>query len=1165
MFQSVSQTIFTHNMKKLLLALILFLPLLAMGQTGTLPSGSVITTAPTSYWNPTTHRWTPKVGSYWYEILTIQDTAGIVPSFYRIFHGNNEWYGTQNFHNTLTVSNASGSIAYFSVDPTQTIVNNILNLQNGFEMFSGVGKYRTGTSEVFNSAYTSGNDITVSHGDEGSFSNPPWLNIAEGSSGSLRLFGNNITRTSDSSPVLWRSDLTGATRSLIGVDSTSTQNTYSHLMSGFTPGTIAGNNGWTLAGSAVGVNSGTQSTTITAAYTTGTDYALCPERFNQGKMRFLWHQASEKPMVTWGGLSTYFSISQTGGTATFGTVTGGVLTSLGTFTIPFTTDTYVQVNYTGQTAGSILSVKIWPINGTYPSSNVFTYTFTGSETAVTGDQVTLRTLDGTASQINSLDIKDEYTILATKATFTGDWFKVSRGTHVYQSVIAQGAYFDFVVKSATYANLKVYADSRAAYQPQLEVSIDGGAYNLVTWSSTGDIVVPIAAGMDATKDHRLTVYVKGVHELDDLWNSQEGFLFNDIVTDGHVTPYNNYTGLTAWYGDSIVAGIVAYGYAASPPNSQPSQSAGHLSFPQIAGRRLNQRVYMKGFGAAGLINPGHGNVPIAVTNLASFASGYPKYNNEQPNTIFLNYGTNDGSASSASYIAAYNTYIAAVQAAYPRAKIFLIDQFNGVRTSDNSTVALNSTVTFIPTQQFVGSMTFIADGLHPDINGHDVAGNALYSLIVPQIQPSQWANVNGKGISYVGGSAMVYANNNVIRNSDGGSDFTTPLITGSPVSTQLTSGSISPGASGTSFDVNKINTNSHNVRSLALLGVIDSHTVGSETSHWEMYSQPGTGTLTKEFTFGGTGNFTAVGTLSGTALLLGTGTSATVKDFNIVSGSKANVTLPSRSTLTSGTNGMLHYLNDGTNNYGIASLVDNPNNAVGFSIRYSSTQPAFVVQANSTELLRFDSGSRLGLGVTLPTAYIHLKAGVAAAKGAPIKFSTGGIVLTTPEAGALEATNAALFYTDTVSTVKTRREVILDTKTQTLTNKTLTSPQLNTPLLNTTSVVGQYWVATNTAGAGTWTTPTVINRSHTIFTPATGGTVTLVTGQINIINPAGTIATLTLTLPSSPANNDIVSLTFTQAVTAITYSGGTVVGSPTTASLGGQWYLTYDSGTTTWY
>lgn len=91
------------------------------------------------------------------------------------------------------------------------------------------------------------------------------------------------------------------------------------------------------------------------------------------------------------------------------------------------------------------------------------------------------------------------------------------------------------------------------------------------------------------------------------------------------------------------------------------------------------------------------------------------------------------------------------------------------------------------------------------------------------------------------------------------------------------------------------------------------------------------------------------------------------------------------------------------------------------------------------------------------------------------------------------------------------------------------------------------------------------NRSHTIFTPTTGGTVTLVNNQYNIINPAGALVALTVTLPASPANNDFVNIKFTQAVTTVTYSGGTVADGITSPIAGGYVIFTYDSGTTTWY
>jgi GDSL-like Lipase/Acylhydrolase family len=88
---------------------------------------------------------------------------------------------------------------------------------------------------------------------------------------------------------------------------------------------------------------------------------------------------------------------------------------------------------------------------------------------------------------------------------------------------------------------------------------------------------------------------------------------------------------------------------------------------------------------------------------------------------------------------------------------------------------------------------------------------------------------------------------------------------------------------------------------------------------------------------------------------------------------------------------------------------------------------------------------------------------------------------------------------------------------------------------------------------------------HTIFTPSTGGTVALVNNQYNIINPSGSLATLTVNLPSSPANNDVVYIKYTQAVTAVTYGNGTVVDGITTPSIGGLVVLTYDATTTSWY
>lgn len=101
--------------------------------------------------------------------------------------------------------------------------------------------------------------------------------------------------------------------------------------------------------------------------------------------------------------------------------------------------------------------------------------------------------------------------------------------------------------------------------------------------------------------------------------------------------------------------------------------------------------------------------------------------------------------------------------------------------------------------------------------------------------------------------------------------------------------------------------------------------------------------------------------------------------------------------------------------------------------------------------------------------------------------------------------------------------------------------------------------------AGDGSLGTIGARPHTIFTPTTGGTVTLTNNQYNIINPAGALLALTVTLPSSPANNDCVFIKYTQNVTTVTYSGGTVVDGITAPTAGGLVVLTYDTGTTSWY
>ncbi len=152
------------------------------------------------------------------------------------------------------------------------------------------------------------------------------------------------------------------------------------------------------------------------------------------------------------------------------------------------------------------------------------------------------------------------------------------------------------------------------------------------------------------------------------------------------------------------------------------------------------------------------------------------------------------------------------------------------------------------------------------------------------------------------------------------------------------------------------------------------------------------------------------------------------------------------------------------------------------------------------------------------TANLHIGAGAATASSAPLKIDSGAL-MTTPEDGAIENNGTHLYWTNTAGT-----RFQLDQQTGPL-----------------------------------------IKYQHTIFTPTTGGTVNIINGYYNIINPAGGLLTLTINLPSSPVNNDTIYIKFTQTISTVTYTGGTVVDGITAPTAGGLTVLVYDSGTNSWY
>ena len=129
-----------------------------------------------------------------------------------------------------------------------------------------------------------------------------------------------------------------------------------------------------------------------------------------------------------------------------------------------------------------------------------------------------------------------------------------------------------------------------------------------------------------------------------------------------------------------------------------------------------------------------------------------------------------------------------------------------------------------------------------------------------------------------------------------------------------------------------------------------------------------------------------------------------------------------------------------------------------------------------------------------------------------------------------------------------------------------TAAQLNGGVIPPSSILSQ---PQTVSGAWTFagtTTYTAVAKT----TPRAGGTVTFASGQRTaLIVPAGTLATLTITLPACAAGNDgdERNLIITQIITAVTIgaSAGSVVGAPGSLAVGGgETYHCYGADTA-WY
>ena len=150
--------------------------------------------------------------------------------------------------------------------------------------------------------------------------------------------------------------------------------------------------------------------------------------------------------------------------------------------------------------------------------------------------------------------------------------------------------------------------------------------------------------------------------------------------------------------------------------------------------------------------------------------------------------------------------------------------------------------------------------------------------------------------------------------------------------------------------------------------------------------------------------------------------------FTVSRGGSTTVTGPGSVSFTvkgqGGGNASFNIDRSSNTNFGQIGFATNGTNQWNFGPINNATNDFQLSDAINGNILLYgkrQAGLAIGIGISSPTAYLHIKAGVATANGSPFKL-TSGVNLTTAEAGAEEYDGTSRYFTP--GTVRKRYRLI---------------------------------------------------------------------------------------------------------------------------------------------
>ena len=259
--------------------------------------------------------------------------------------------------------------------------------------------------------------------------------------------------------------------------------------------------------------------------------------------------------------------------------------------------------------------------------------------------------------------------------------------------------------------------------------IDGGAWTDADVAAT----MPLATGLPAG-EHEVVFMARGMEELFDRWNppvvASLNFLGFDVQGGALIPTARPVRYKIEFIGDSITEGV----RIVNPNGTDPQHTDGELAYPCQISLILGAEWRQVGFGHQGILQAGHGEVPVAADSFNWVYATIPR-DSWVADMVVLNQGTNDRDATSAAFQPEFARYLGIIRAGYPQAKIVVLRPFGGYREDDIAAVvaarvaAGDAQMFYVDTTGWLVAADY-TEGIHPNLQGTA----KIIAALVPELR-----------------------------------------------------------------------------------------------------------------------------------------------------------------------------------------------------------------------------------------------------------------------------------------------------------------------------------------------------------------------------------------------------------------------------------------------